>query len=97
MDRMALDIHFIGLNTHLFCQSENSGLGRSHIWSPNIYIINLSVLSKEAIQESEAVQEAPQYQHLTVGRIIPYWLALHLYAQEKMRTDRLKSKQYWAL
>lgn len=72
MDHMALDIHFIGLNTQLFCQSENPVLGRSHIGSTNIYVINLTVLSKERIQELEAVQEAPQYKHLEVERIIPY-------------------------
>lgn len=50
MDYMALNIHFIGLNTELFCQSENPVLGRSHIRSTNIYVINLIVLLKERIQ-----------------------------------------------
>ena len=97
MDTVALDIHFIGLNTQLFWQSKNSVLGRSHIRATNIDIINLTVLSKERIQESEAVQEAPQYKNLEVGRITPYWLALQLYTQEKTCTDWLNSRQYWAL
>ena len=97
MDYMALDIHFIGLNTELLCQSENPVLGRSHIWSTDIYVINLTVLLKKGIQESEAVQKAPQYKHLEVESIIAHWLALQLYAQEKMSTDWLKSRQYWAL
>lgn len=53
MDHMALDINFIGLNTQLFCQSENPVLGRSHIRSTNIYVVDLVVLSKERIHESE--------------------------------------------
>lgn len=61
MDHIAIEFHFVGLNTQLFCQSENPVLGRSHIWSTNIYVINLIVLLKERIQESEAAQDAPQH------------------------------------
>lgn len=55
MDEIAIYIHFVGLNTQLFCQPENTILCRSHICSTNIHIINLLVLSKKIIQESKAV------------------------------------------
>lgn len=63
MGHTTIKFHFVGLNAQLFCQSENSVLGRSHIWSTNIYVINLIVLLKERIQESEAAQDAPQHKH----------------------------------